>query len=125
MNINIKRQKPDELEEILNENDITPVMTRFGYDWTLQGEFSNESIEDFQLFCISIVKDLVKTKFVDNKIDYFLDEEDEDDEDDEEDEDEDDDEENIDGTEFVLNSLEYLFNIVATEKLKNDKANNN
>lgn len=37
------------------------------YDWKLNGEYSDESIEDFHLFCLSIVKDLLEKKFNSNE----------------------------------------------------------
>lgn len=37
------------------------------YDWKLNGEYQDESIEDFHLFCISIVRDLLGEKFNTNE----------------------------------------------------------
>jgi len=131
MIITINLQKTDELEEILLDSGITPVTTKIGYDWAIQGENSNESIEDLQLFCVSIVKDLIKTEFnaseteaINDKFDELFENEDDDDETDDE-TDDDDEDDYFSGTEFVTNSLEYLFNIIALKKIKNAKTNNN
>ncbi len=105
MIINIKRQQNEkQLEElkynlILKNND----REKINYNWNLKGENNDESLEDFHLFCISIVKDLFEKNFKvneDNENIYY-----------------DIDEDYID-SESTLEDLEYLYTVIAHKKLK-------
>ena len=129
MNINIKRQKLDELELFLKENEIKPASTKFGYDWDIKGETTDESIEDFHLFCISIVKDLITNEFITNEegkisYDFFCGSSDEEfnEEDEDECEDEDEEYEEITHAEYLLESLHFLFDTIARRKIDNESS---
>ena len=75
-----------------------------GYEWKLKGEKSDESLEDFHLFCLSIVKDLLENnvKINEDIVDHSYDIE-----------------ENQIDTEATLEDLECLFKIIVKQKLKN------
>ena len=72
MRINIQRQKiPKKIIRkiklntfIKNSNTDNPYI---GYDWQLYYENKDENIQDFHLFCISIVRDLFEKKFKTNE----------------------------------------------------------
>jgi hypothetical protein len=105
MIINIKRQQN---EKQLEELKYTVILKKshlggIGYDWNLKGESNDESLEDFHLFCISIVKDLFEKNFKVNE--------------DIEDKSYDFDEDYVD-TESTLEDLDYLWGIIADKKLK-------
>lgn len=61
MIINIKRHQDEKkMEEFKYELLLKkiPEGIKVGYDWNLKGESTDETMEDFHLFCISIVKDI-------------------------------------------------------------------
>lgn len=105
MNINIKRQKID-LEKLKYELIFYKHNNyHIGYDWKLNFEDTDETLEDLHLFCISIVKDLFEKNFKTNekgKIIYEM--------------------EDIDNEEIesILNYLKSLFSKLINNKLKND-----
>lgn len=103
MNINIKNKLTDEeLEQLKYEMILhKKVKANFGYDWNLQGEKTSESIEDFHLFCISIVKDLFENNFKTNELGelkYIENNE----------------------NEEILEELDYLYSIILNKKFNND-----
>ena len=106
MVINIKRKQDEKQLEELKYNLILKkrYISTIGYNWNLNGESSDESLEDFHLFCLSIVKDLFEKNFKINE--------------DIEDKSYDFDEDYVDA-EATLEDLEYLWVIIANKKLKN------
>lgn len=104
MIINIKRKGLNDKEfeqlkfELILHNEYA---VKFGYNWNLKGEYKDESLEDFHLFCISIVKDLLEKKFTTNEEGKYL-------------------YENMEDfdNEAILEELEELFMIIAEKKLK-------
>lgn len=104
MIINIRR-KPltdEQIEQlkfdfIIKNNPSLPIT----YNWNLKGESPNESLEDFHLFCLSIVRELFTENFKTNEhgqISYDLKE--------------------ID-TEATLDDLNYLYQVIADKKIRN------
>lgn len=79
-------------------------MIQIGYNWGLKGESSDESLEDFHLFCLSIVRDLLEKNVKVNE--------------DNKDHNYDIDEDYID-LESTSEDLAYLYSIIVNEKLKN------
>lgn len=70
MNINIKKSdlpqsklRKIKLEHLEKDEKIKIV----NYNWKLKAEYADETIEDFHLFCLSIVKDLMKSNFKTNE----------------------------------------------------------
>ena len=117
------RKQENELDKILLENEIIPTISKIGYDWKLIFENKFENIEDFELFCISITKDLFVREFQ-NKEGFYknIEEHTEDSEEDSEEEDsEDSEEEDFDGFDFIFNGINYLFNVIGDKQLKNEK----
>ena len=120
-----KDYSQDELSILLKKSGIEPIMDKIGFDWKLNGENTSETLEDFQLFCISIVKDLFKENselFEDKELDEdeFYDEDL--DEDEFYDDDDDDDEfyAKFDPEKFTSEALNCLFNIIAQKKIDNE-----
>jgi len=105
MIINIKRNQNEKQLEELKYNFILKNNNRekIDYNWNLKGEYPGESFEDFHLFCISIVKDLLEKNIKINEDDenhsYNFDED------------------NFD-IESTLEDLGYLYSIIAHKKLK-------
>lgn len=98
MIIYIKRHQDEKkLEEFKYELLLKkiPEGIKVGYNWNLKGESTDETMEDFHLFCISIVKDLFEKNFKTNE-GYELDEED-----------------------FDLENLRVLYDTILIKKLKN------
>ena len=137
------RKQENELDKILLENEIIPTISKIGYDWKLIFENKFENIEDFELFCISITKDLFVREFQ-NKEGFYKnieehtedseedseeedseeedsEEEDSEEEDSEEEDSEDSEEEDFDGFDFIFNGINYLFNVIGDKQLKNEK----
>ena len=105
MIITIKRKQNEKQLEELKYTLIlkNKAIVKIGYDWKIKGENSDESLEDFHIFCLSIVKDLLENNIKLNEDNdehsYEIDED------------------YID-TEATLEDLEYLYNIIAHKKLK-------
>ena len=119
-------KQENELEKILIVNDIVPNRLKIGYDWKIIFENKFEDIEDFELFCISVAKDIFIREFQDKEgfyknIEEHTEDSNEEDSDEEDEEDEDSDEEDFDGFDFIYKGLEYLFNVIADKQLKNNK----
>ena len=101
MIITIKRKQNEKQLEKLKYTLIlkNKAIVKIVYDWKIKGENSDESLEDFHIFCLSVVKDILEKKIDGDYINYEIDED------------------CID-TEATLEDLEYLYNIIAHKKLK-------
>jgi len=80
MIIKIKRDKNPPQEHLRKQklsaiNNSDEIQELIKYDWNVVAEYADERLQDFHLFCVSIVKDLVKHKFKTNEsghIDYKI-----------------------------------------------------
>lgn len=53
--------------KLLKIDDQNVDENQFGYGFKIQNESDDESLKDFHLFCVSIVRDLVKNRFKTNE----------------------------------------------------------
>lgn len=69
MKIEIKKgELPIKIKRLVKLNRLENIKNdAISYNWKITPENENENIQDFHLFCISIVKDIIKNRFKTNE----------------------------------------------------------